>query len=188
MSKLRQLAGGKHGPAAEEKKEQQDPPPSSPGNVSCDTRVLMCDCDFVSDTPGVVEESSGRVYAGEDVGVGIIHDCSCIVILVRVCVVIMALCSLSLSPPPPPPPLSFPSGLDGTPPFLPLTQETYKSHSAPVTHCKFSPNAKNVATADTDGVLKYVQVYSCVCCIAITCSLKSIGCLLMLYLLATVAV
>lgn len=45
---------------------------------------------------------------------------------------------------------------DGGMPFIPLSQDTYNSHSAPVTHCKFSPTAKNIATADTDGVLKYV--------------------------------
>ena len=45
-------------------------------------------------------------------------------------------------------------GPDGGMPFIPLSQETYNSHSAPVTHCKFSPTAKNIATADTDGVLK----------------------------------
>ena len=43
---------------------------------------------------------------------------------------------------------------DGGMPFIPLSQDTYNSHSAPVTHCKFSPTAKNIATADTDGVLK----------------------------------
>lgn len=43
---------------------------------------------------------------------------------------------------------------DGGMPFIPLSQHTYNAHSAPVTHCKFSPTAKNIATADTDGVLK----------------------------------
>lgn len=43
---------------------------------------------------------------------------------------------------------------DGNTPFLPVSQESYRSHSAPITHCKFSPNATQVASADTDGVLR----------------------------------
>jgi len=47
----------------------------------------------------------------------------------------------------------FPTS-SGTNPFFPLKHETYRGHSAPITHCKFSFNASSIATADTDGVLR----------------------------------
>ncbi|CAI7993378.1 WD repeat-containing protein 91 [Geodia barretti] len=40
---------------------------------------------------------------------------------------------------------------DGNCPFLPVRQVSYLDHSAPITHCKFSPNATQVASVDTDG-------------------------------------
>ena len=43
------------------------------------------------------------------------------------------------------------SDADGKCPFLPVRQVSYLDHSAPITHCKFSPNATQVASVDTDG-------------------------------------
>ena len=43
------------------------------------------------------------------------------------------------------------SDADGNCPFLPVRQVSYLDHSAPITHCKFSPNATQVASVDTDG-------------------------------------
>ena len=45
-------------------------------------------------------------------------------------------------------------GVDGTCPFLPVSQDFYKEHTAPITHCKFSPNATQVASVDTDGKMR----------------------------------
>ena len=61
--------------------------------------------------------------------------------------------SLPLSLPPSVPPLSGP---DGNCPFLPVSQDSYREHSSPITHCKFSPNATQVATVDTDGKMRWV--------------------------------
>ena len=43
---------------------------------------------------------------------------------------------------------------DGSCPFLPVSQVSYREHSAPITHCKFSPNATQVASVDTDGRMR----------------------------------
>ena len=43
---------------------------------------------------------------------------------------------------------------DGNCPFLPVSQVSYRDHSAPITHCKFSPNATQVASVDTDGRMR----------------------------------
>ena len=44
--------------------------------------------------------------------------------------------------------------VDGNCPFLPVSQVSYREHSAPITHCKFSPNATQVASVDTDGRMR----------------------------------
>ena len=45
---------------------------------------------------------------------------------------------------------------DGKVPFIAVSQEVYREHSAPITHVKFSSNAIRVASVDTDGCMRYV--------------------------------
>lgn len=48
----------------------------------------------------------------------------------------------------------YPVGPEGKSPFFPVSQEVYKCHNHPVTHCLFSPNASRIASVDSDAVLK----------------------------------
>lgn len=49
------------------------------------------------------------------------------------------------------------TGSNGITPFMPISNETYRGHSAPITLCKFSPNGNRIATTDTDGVMRLVD-------------------------------
>ena len=94
---------------------------------------MTCVSLLLADSPDVVDEGSVRAYSSE-------NSYTCYNICSFKSLTFFFL-SKHLAP-------------DGGMPFIPLSQDTYNSHSAPVTHCKFSPTAKNIATADTDGVLK----------------------------------
>ena len=59
-------------------------------------------------------------------------------------------------------------GTDGSCPFLPVSHDSYKEHTAPITHCKFSPNATQVASVDTDGRMRWVA--TCIYCCASACA------------------
>lgn len=48
----------------------------------------------------------------------------------------------------------YPIGPEGKSPFFPVSQEVYKCHNHPITHCLFSPNASRIASVDSDANLK----------------------------------